>query len=443
MKILTTVLTALLTKMVMGGEWVSLSEREDFSAWKGGEGKTSLAGYTLKDGVITAMEKPKNLISAKEYEDYILEFEFQLTPGANNGLGIHYPGKGDAAYTGMELQILDNSAEKYKNELRDNQFHGSLYALVAANRGALKPVGEWNFQRVTVRGELVSVELNGQTILLEDLGRVSAANPDHQGVKRRKGFISLCGHGSTVHWREMRIIEIPFGERKEEKWYQAAGEKDENLAELGFKDLLASGDLSQWVVAPGNEKHWTLQDGWMISYDGKSMLEDKMARHLWGKEEFGDFELVCDWRFPEQERLRRKDQPVLLPNGLEMLGPDQEKVTHNIQQLDSGIFLRGSNRTQVNIWNWSVGSGEVYGVRKATEDLFQKAVVTPRVKGDRPLGEWNRFVIEMSGDKLTVVLNGETVLYQAELPKVPTKGVLALQHHGYAIDFANLWIREK
>ena len=194
------------------GDWLKLSGGEDLSGWLGGEGKTEVAGYVLKDGVISSQPGCRNLKSAKEYEDYILEFEFKLTPGANNGLGIHYPGEGDPAYTGMELQILDNSAEKYQGKLKDYQWHGSLYTLAPAKKGFEKPVGEWNKQRVTVRGSRVSVELNGVTILYEDLDEVSAAHPKHEGAKRRKGYFTFCGHGDVVSWRKVRVTEIPFGD---------------------------------------------------------------------------------------------------------------------------------------------------------------------------------------------------------------------------------------
>ena len=418
------------------GDWLKLSGGEDLSGWQGGEGQTEVEGYVLKDGVISSQPGCVNLKSAKEYQDFILEFEFKLTEGANNGLGIHYPGEGDPAYTGMELQILDNSAEKYQGKLKDYQWHGSLYTLAAAKKGFLKPVGEWNMQRVTVRGARVSVELNGVTILYEDLDELSEKHPKHSGVKRRKGFIAFCGHGDVVSWRKVRIVEIPFGSAMEEAMYQPSGKKDD-FAELGFRSLLAEGDLSQWKMEPGHEGHWTVVDGWKIAYDGKSGAKEK---DLWGKEDLKDFELICDWRFVSKGK--PKKQPVILPNGLDMRGPKDEVMKVEIEDLDSGIYVRGSARTQVNIWNWSVGSGEVYGIRNSSVGVPYKAAVTPRMKADNPVREWNRFFIRMVGDELTVYLNGEAVLFEAVMPPVKKLGPLALQHHGAPIEFGNLWVRE-
>ena len=114
-----------------------------------------------------------------------------------------------------------------------------------------------------------------------------------------------------------------------------------------------------------------------------------------------------------------------------------------VQELDSGIYLRGSSKSQVNLWNWPCGSGEVYGYRTdAGQPADVIAGVTPRAKADNPVGEWNRTMITMQGDLLTVTINGQTVIDKARLPGVAAKGKIALQHHGSSIDFANIWIKE-
>ena len=183
----------------------SLFNGTDFTHW-GGTGKTKIAGYHVENGLITSTKKCWNLISEKEYQDYVLDFEFRLTPGANNGLGIHYPGTGDAAYVGIEIQILDDTHPKYKN-LKDYQYHGSLYTLVPAKRGHLKPTGEWNHQRVTVDGPHVIVKLNGTVITDANLDQLNLTHPDHKGAKRRSGKICFCGHGDILSLRNIRIAE--------------------------------------------------------------------------------------------------------------------------------------------------------------------------------------------------------------------------------------------
>ena len=124
------------------GEKVDLFNGKDLTGWTG-------TGYEVKDGAIVCSPKGKNLTTIKTYSNYVLEFEFKLPPGGNNGVGIHYTGKGDPAYTGMELQILDDTAPKYA-KLKDYQFHGGIYTLQAAKSTNMKPVGEWNTKKITV-----------------------------------------------------------------------------------------------------------------------------------------------------------------------------------------------------------------------------------------------------------------------------------------------------
>ena len=152
-----------------------------------------------------------NLYTEKEYSNFILRFEFQLTPGANNGLGIHAPLEGDAAYVGKELQILDNSAEKYAS-LEPYQYHGSVYGIIPAKRGFQKPVGEWNEQEVIVNGSKVKVILNGTTIVDGDFLEASKDGTmdgkDHPGLQRTSGHIGFLGHGDVLRFRNIRIKEL-------------------------------------------------------------------------------------------------------------------------------------------------------------------------------------------------------------------------------------------
>ena len=182
-----------------GKEAVSLFNGKDLAGWKN-------ANYIVEDGVLVC--KGGNLVTEKQYTNYIFEFDFLLPPGGNNGLGIHYPGSGDAAYSGMELQILDNSHPRYV-KLKDYQFHGSLYTLQAAKRGHLKPVGEWNHEKVTVDGPLVKVELNGVVILDANLDELNKQKPKHKGAQRRSGHLCFCGHGAPVKFKNITIKELP------------------------------------------------------------------------------------------------------------------------------------------------------------------------------------------------------------------------------------------
>ena len=172
--------------------------------------------YIIEDGDMAIRPKPGkgsggNLFSKDQYSDFVFRFEFQLTPGANNGLGIRAPLEGDAAYEGMELQILDNDAPIYK-DLHVYQYHGSIYGTLPAKRGFLKPTGEWNYEEVIVKGPKIKVILNGTKILDADITEArkngAADGQPHPGLKRSTGHIGFLGHGSPVKFRNIRIKDL-------------------------------------------------------------------------------------------------------------------------------------------------------------------------------------------------------------------------------------------
>ena len=176
----------------------------------------NMAEYVTEGGNMVINPKPNkgsggNLFSKEEFSDFVLRFEFQLTPGANNGLGIRSPITGDAAYQGMELQILDNDAPIYK-DLHVYQYHGSIYGTIPAKRGFLKPVGEWNYQEVIVNGPKIKVILNGTVILDADITDArkngAADGKAHPGLLRDSGHIGFLGHGSPLKFRKIRIRDL-------------------------------------------------------------------------------------------------------------------------------------------------------------------------------------------------------------------------------------------
>jgi hypothetical protein len=202
----------------------------------------------------------------------------------------------------------------------------------------------------------------------------------------------------------------------------------------GFTRLFNGHNLDGWKH--GNSPEWTVSNG-MIKHSGRP----GEPSDLWSEKEYGDFTMVFDWRWAGTGPLVK--QPIVLPDGNNKLGTDGKPERVEIEELDSGIYLRGNIKSQVNLWNWPIGSGEVYGYRtNPAMSPEVRAGVTPKTKADRPIGEWNRTMITIKGDRLTVALNGRVVIDNAQLPGVPAKGSIGLQHHGAAIDFANLWIKE-
>lgn len=215
----------------------------------------------------------------------------------------------------------------------------------------------------------------------------------------------------------------------------------------GFRSLFNGRDLKGWTTRQPENHDWRVL-GEVIDCDPHAGPGD---RNLWTEQSYRDFELFVDWRIKEIPYTNRAAK-VILRDGTYQKDSLGQEVPVAVPNVDSGIFLRGQHKSQVNTWCWPVGSGEVWGYRTdPAQPAEVHAGVTPRVKADRPIGQWNTFHIVMQGDRLTVTLNGTNVIDGARLPGIPDEGSIALQHHGDRQDgewgasfvqFRNLYIKE-
>jgi hypothetical protein len=218
----------------------------------------------------------------------------------------------------------------------------------------------------------------------------------------------------------------------------------------GFVSLFNGKDLAGWTVPAGDNGHWKVLEG-VIDYDAQS--EATGDKNLWTEKEYGDFVMEVDWRIKETPFIN-PNVPIIRPDGTHKRDAEGKEIKIAVPDSDSGIFLRGEPKSQVNIWCWPVGSGEVYGYRMDRQMPAEvRAGVTPKVNADHDIGQWNTFRITMQGDRLTVVLNGKTVIEKAQLPGIAARGRLGLQHHGgmrdgkwtgppSLVQFRNLRVRE-
>lgn len=390
--------------------------------------------FTARDGMIVSTGKPTGVMRTERmYENFILELEWKhIHKGGNAGLFVYsdvITSPGVPFTRSIEVQIIDGN---HPEGLWTG--HGDVFSIHGAtfvpdrphpqgwtrclpSELRANPAGEWNHYRVESRDGKLALAVNGKVV--------------SGGTKcvPRKGYICLESEGSEAHFRNIRIKELPSSN-------PPANEVAET--DRGFNSLYTGLDLRGWKVEAGSEGHWKAKD-WILDYDGKSEATDKS---LWSEKDYGDFILIADWRFSRKPEMKKV--PIILPNGDYATSDDGTRGMVEVPDAgDSGIYLRGNSKSQVNIWCWPIGSGEVYGYREdKTLPADARAGVTPKLKADKPPGEWNRFVITMRGDRLTVVLNEKTVIDNAQLPGVPSRGPIALQHHGDPIQFANLYIKE-
>ncbi len=415
-------------KMLEGGsDWTPIFDGKTLAGWKG-------EGYAVEGGAIVCTPKGSFLQTEKEYADFVLDFEFQLGAGANNGIGLRYPGSGDAAYVGMEIQVLDDRHEKYKG-LQEWQFHGSVYGVQPSEQAKvnrLKPVGEWNHQQILCIGDHVKVILNGETITDVYLtGKKPIHNEAHPGLERKTGTIAFCGHGDRVAYRNLKVKNFSPGAP------ELKGNPD-NTAPAGFTALFNGKDLTNWKGLPAGKgefpagraklsaeelaaaqkeadenmkTHWKVEDGALL-FSGK-------GRSLCTAEKYGDFDFYVDWKIPANA--------------------------------DSGIYLRGL--PQVQIWDPANPAQFGAGNQKGSGGLWNnkgpgKEGKDPLVKADKPIGEWNTFHIRMIGDRTTIYLNGQTVVNNSILENlweqgqpIPRAEQIELQNHGNNLWFKNIYVR--
>ncbi|MFA7174011.1 MAG: DUF1080 domain-containing protein [Kiritimatiellia bacterium] len=405
--------------------FVSLFNGKDLTGWIG-----SVDGYGATNGTLVC-KGGGNLYAEKEYDNFILRFEFKLPANANNGLGIRCEKGKNAAYNGMELQILDDLGSNY-TKLQPYQYHGSIYGVVPSKRGKKgtfqKKVGEWNFQEVRAVGDHITVILNGEVIVdayLDDITETMDGKK-HPGLHNKKGYIGWLGHGSKVEWRNIRIKEVPAD-------YKVVSTSDNATPPEGFTTLFDGKGFTNWKGVTGENKfnnpivrqkatpeertamqikadelmrkHWFVRDQGALYFDGSGYSIATVK-------DYADFEMFVDWR-------------LLTVRG------------------DSGLYLRGS--PQVQIWDahnqWHIGSGGLYNNKENPSKALKIA--------DNLVGDWNTFYIKMVGERVTVKLNGELVVdntvlenyWDRKQPIFP-KEQIELQCHGDPLEFKNIYIRE-
>ena len=437
----------------------SIYNGKDLSGWCWSGDET--AYYVDAEGNLTLDPKRKGagqLLTDRDYENFILRFEFCMPTNGNNGLGIRCPLGKDAAYWGMcELQLLDDGGSEYydsaakKDKLQPYQYTGSIYGIVPSLRdnfdkqiwgkqknftgggSYLRKPGMWNFEEVRVIGSRIQVILNGYMITdadIKDIKGDGTDTPDHKahpGLHNKTGKLGWLGHGAAVKWRNIRIKEVGPD-------YKVGACPCLNKAPEGFTQLFNGRDFTNWKGVTTKEKFDNPKVRQAATPEKRAEMQkiaDEQMRARWHvrdnafffdgfqggyslatAKDYKDFEMYVDWRL------------------LSVTG-------------DSGLYLRGS--PQVQIWDahnqWHIGSGGLYNNMKNPSKALSIA--------DNIIGDWNRFRIRMVGEKVSVWLNGVLVVDNVTLenywdrasPIFPREQI-ELQCHGDPLEFRNIFIRE-
>jgi hypothetical protein len=380
------------------------------------------------------------LRTEKAYENFVLEFDWKhLSEPGNAGLFVWsdpYCATGVPFSRSIEVQIMltpDNidgeGRTMYTGQgdifsiwgasMKPDRPHPGGWERCLPNARMTKGKGEWNHYKVTCNKGVIKLAVNGT-----EVSGCSEVTP-------RKGFICLESEGTEIWFKNLKITELPAAEPA------LAPEMVCDLARAGLRPIFNGLTLEGWHEGDVNGntaagEHWSV-GGNVIHFDGK-------GRDLWTNESFGDFEMQVDWRWTGEHQ-GKMNRPYIGLDGKTVKNPDGSDKVAEVEERDSGIYLRGNSKSQVNMWVWPCGSGEVYGYRTdAALPPEIRAACAPRLNADAPVGQWNRFRIRMIGETLNVWLNGKHVLVDARLPGVPKTGPIALQCHGSPIEFTNVMV---
>ena len=376
------------------------------------------------------------------YENFVLEFDWKhLAETGNAGLFVWsdpYCSTGVPFSRSVEVQIMltpDNIDEQgrtrytgqgdifsiWGSKMTPDRPHPTGWERCLPSARMTKGAGEWNHYKVTCNNGDIKLAVNGT-----EVSGCSNTTP-------RKGFICLESEGSEIWFKNVVLTPLPSASPA------LSASDTADLDAAGLRPMFDAATLAGWheegkKIGDATSEHWKDSQG-EIQFDGK-------GTNLWSDAEYGDFEMLVDWRWTGEGQ-GKMNRPFIGLDGKTVKNADGSDKVIEVNERDSGIYLRGNSKSQINMWCWPCGSGEVYGYRTDSKMSAEvQAACTPRVNADNPVGQWNRFKIRMQGEVLNVWLNDKQVLVNAKLPGVPARGPIALQCHGSSIDFTNVMIRE-
>ena len=386
--------------------------------------------WTVRDGLIICTGKPTGILRTdKQYENFILELEWKhLHKDGNAGLFIHSdditaPGKPFSR--SVECQIMDGNhgdvfAIHGASMTRDNEdpFYRIGWMRTFPKEERANPYGQWNQYRVESRDGILTLAVNGKVV-----SRAFHVNP-------RKGYICLESEGSEVHFKNIRIKELPGSYPLDE---QTA------ILDREYISLYNGLDLRGWMFEKEAKDYWQPDDWRLIS---KGNPKGSSENILWTENEFKDFNLIIDWRFTGEPVARVV--PVIMPDGTQAVDQEGEKINVPIRYAGEGkLIIRGAENTGILMTTWPEGSGGMLGYRK--EDVFDVEIrrsATPILRADNGIGEWNRFEIFVIQNEIKVLLNGKMVINNVYIPDLPESGPIGIQVPDMPMEFANFYIKE-
>ncbi len=396
-------------------EFKSLFNGNDLNGWV--NVNCAPETWTVKDGMIICTGFPTGVLrTERQYQNFILEVEWRhLHEEGNAGLFIHsdaITAPGQPFTRSIECQIMDgNEGDMFAIHgaqlTPDNEdpFEKVGWMRSFPKEKRMHPTGEWNHYRIVSQEGILTLAVNGKIV----------TRGFH--LVPRKGYICLESEGSEIHFRNIRIKELPGSTLSQD----LIAKEDE-----GFKSIYNGLDLRGWNS--NGKSDWKSENWKLVCESGNP------AQVLLTDQVFENFKLIADWCFTGD--LIRKEVPVVLPNGMQASDDQRNKLYVPVRDAgQASILLRGTGELKLDLTCWPLGSGSLL-------DLNQTRLAVPILGQDNPPGKWNRFEITLINQKINIALNGKTIIKDLFLRNSPKKGPLGLEFEGYPIQFANLYIKE-
>jgi hypothetical protein len=209
--ILVAALADLLAAAELPTGFSSLFNGRSLAGWESTGGDATPCWKVDRGILVCTGSKGPSLRTTEEFGDFCVRLEYKLGPGGNSGVYLRVPADGNHhdAGSGIEVQILDDGAERYRN-LQPYQCCGSIYGIATAKKHVASPVGEWNTLEINCLGHSYRIVHNGVVV-------VDASADDYPELKERRvrGYLGLQNHREEIWFRNL-ILGPPQPRRDEE-----------------------------------------------------------------------------------------------------------------------------------------------------------------------------------------------------------------------------------
>ena len=194
-------------------DFITLFDGTNADHWiKNSNGEPIASSVVQEDGLNPHGVGAYVVLYEEPVKDFVLDFDYKLSPGCNSGVFLRVGNPKDPVMTGLEVAIDDTEGTGFHDS-------GAFYDLVQPEANTQKPAGEWNHMTITAKGPIITVELNGEQVSRIDQSQFSepGKRPDGSNHKFRdvaiadlipEGYFGFQDHGQDCWYRNVRLKKL-------------------------------------------------------------------------------------------------------------------------------------------------------------------------------------------------------------------------------------------